>query len=106
MLISTIMAAVLLQTSNQAPQTAPAPVAEAEVAQQQTETTLKAAEEADLDRVVCRSEVVVGTRFNSRTCMTRRAWNQRRDESRRLAQRIESANGRRDFRAPASASGR
>lgn len=64
------------------------------------------ADSAELDERVCRTEAVVGTRFSSRTCMTRREWNERRDASRRLAQRMETANSRRDFRAPASASGR
>ena len=53
------------------------------------------AEQARLDEVVCRTEAVVGTRFNSRTCLTRREWNQRRDESRRLAHRLDAQNSNR-----------
>ena len=53
------------------------------------------AEQARLDEVVCRTEAVVGTRFNSRTCMTRREWNQRRDDSRRLVHRLDAQNSNR-----------
>ena len=67
---------------------APAPAATAQPAE-------TAAEAARLDQVVCRTEAVVGTRFDSRVCMTRRQWNERRDESRRLAHRMESNNANR-----------
>ena len=60
------------------------------------ETPATAEEEARLDERVCRTEAVVGTRFNSRTCMTRREWNRRRDESRRLAHRLDAQNSNRD----------
>ena len=77
--------------------------------QAQTATTAEAAPAAPgpaaapvrpdpLDRMVCREEAVVGSRFSSRTCMTQRQWNDRRDESRRRAQRLgtqqDNAGGR------------
>jgi hypothetical protein len=64
------------------------------------------AEDPRLDERVCRTEIVVGTRFNSRTCMTRREWNERRDASRNLAHRVESRNSRRDSPPLATTTGR
>jgi hypothetical protein len=53
------------------------------------------AEPDPMDRVTCRSEPVVGSRFNSRVCMTRREWARRREESQRLAHRLEAQNSNR-----------
>lgn len=63
----------------QAPNNAPAPLAG----------------EDPMDRVTCRSEPVVGSRFNSRVCMTRREWAQRREESQNLARRLDVQNSNR-----------
>ena len=63
-------------------------------------------EENRLNEQVCRTEAVVGTRFGGRICMTRREWNQRRDDSRRLAQRIETGNSRRNSPPLANTAGR
>lgn len=54
-----------------------------------------AAGEDPMDRVTCRSEPVVGSRFNSRVCMTRREWAQRREESQNLARRLDVQNSNR-----------
>jgi hypothetical protein len=62
---------------------APAPAAQPE------------AEPDGMDRVTCRSEPVVGSRFNSRVCMTRREWARRREESQRLAHRLDTQNSNR-----------
>lgn len=67
---------------------APTPAAEA--------APVDPAEEERLNQVTCRTEPVVGSRFNSRVCMTRREWNQRRDDSRRLAHRLDVQNSNRD----------
>lgn len=61
-----------------------------------TPPTPAEADDPRLDQQVCQTEAVVGTRFNSRICMTRREWNERRDASRNLAHRLESRNARRD----------
>lgn len=53
------------------------------------------AEEDPMDRVTCRSEPVVGSRFNSRVCMTRREWAQRRQDSQDLARRLDVQNSNR-----------
>ena len=75
----------------------PSPAPDAQPAAAPAAADAPASGEADpLDRVVCRTEAVVGTRFDSRVCMTRRQWNARRDESRRLAHRLESANANRN----------
>jgi hypothetical protein len=87
------VAAVALQDVPQAVPGAIAPTTGTTVAEAPAETP---EEQARLDERVCRTEAVVGTRFNSRTCMTRREWNRRRDESRRLAHRLDSQNSNRD----------
>ena len=53
------------------------------------------AEPDPMDRVTCRSEPVVGSRFNSRVCMTRREWARRREESQDLARRLDVQNSNR-----------
>ena len=92
-LVLAVSLAALLGVQDPAPSPAPdAPTAAAPAA-----ADAPPAGEADpLNRVVCRTEAVVGTRFDSRVCMTRREWNARRDESRRLAHRLESANANRN----------
>ncbi|SFS71316.1 hypothetical protein [Brevundimonas viscosa] len=75
----------------------PSPAPDAQPSAAPAAADAPASGEADpLERVVCRTEAVVGTRFDSRVCMTRRQWNARRDESRRLAHRLESANANRN----------
>jgi hypothetical protein len=54
-----------------------------------------AAEDRDSQRMVCRRETVVGTRFPTRVCMTRAEWDARRAESRELAQSLETRNANR-----------
>lgn len=54
-----------------------------------------AAAEDPMDRVTCRSEPVVGSRFNSRVCMTRREWARRREESQDLARQLDVQNSNR-----------
>lgn len=54
-----------------------------------------AAEEDPMDRVTCRSEPVVGSRFNARVCMTRREWARRREDSQDLARRLDVQNSNR-----------
>ncbi len=71
-----------------------------------TPPTPAEAEDPRLDEQVCRTEAVVGTRFNSRICMTRREWNERRDASRDLAHRLESRNSRRESPPLATTNGR
>ncbi|WP_292110033.1 hypothetical protein [Brevundimonas sp.] len=90
MLIALLAAAVLQQASTPAAPEAGAPAAVSASAAPAPN------EDEALDRQVCRREAVVGSRFNSRVCMTRREWNQRREESRRLAHRLESANANRN----------
>lgn len=80
----------------QDPTPTPSPDAQAATAPAAAPASPASGEADPLDRVVCRTEAVVGTRFDSRVCMTRRQWNARRDESRRLAHRLESANANRD----------
>lgn len=80
----------------QDPTPSPAPEGQATTAPAAAPDAPASSEADPLDRVVCRTEAVVGTRFDSRVCMTRRQWNARRDESRRLAHRLESANANRD----------
>jgi hypothetical protein len=48
------------------------------------------------DRVTCRTEPVVGSRFNSRVCMTQREWARRREDSQNLARRLDVQNSNRD----------
>ena len=94
-MIAAVVAAILLSS---APQTPPPPV-DAPLATLAATTPPEAVDEAEEERMnerVCRTEAIVGTRFGSRICMTRREWSQRRDDSRRLAQRLESVNSRRD----------
>ena len=88
----TVLAALTVQD---APQAVPgaAPLTDPAVAEAPQETP---EEQARLDERVCRTEAVVGTRFSSRTCMTRREWNRRRDDSRRLAHRLDTQNSNRD----------
>ena len=88
----TVLAALTVQD---APQAVPgaAPLTDPAVAEALPETP---EEQARLDERVCRTEAVVGTRFSSRTCMTRREWNRRRDDSRRLAHRLDTQNSNRD----------
>ncbi len=80
----------------QDPAASPSPDAQAATAPAAAPASSASGEADPLDRVVCRTEAVVGTRFDSRVCMTRRQWDARRDESRRLAHRLESANANRD----------
>ncbi|MCS6624899.1 hypothetical protein N0B44_18445 [Roseibacterium beibuensis] len=87
------LASLALQDAPQAPAAATAADGVSPAAEAPAETP---EEEARLDERVCRTEAVVGTRFNSRTCMTRREWNRRRDDSRRLAHRLDSQNSNRD----------
>lgn len=47
------------------------------------------------DRVTCRTEPVVGSRFNSRVCMTQREWARRREDSQALARRLDVQNSNR-----------
>jgi len=104
-MIAVVVAAVLLSS---APQTPP-PSVDAPLATPAATTPpepVSPAEEARLDERVCRNEAIVGTRFGSRICMTRREWNQRRDDSRRLAQRLESGNSRSNSPPLATTNGR
>lgn len=73
-------------------QVQPAPVA-APVPVQPAQPEAEA--DPSLNRVVCRTEPNVGTRLSSRTCLTRREWNDRREASRALAHRLETANANR-----------
>jgi len=88
-----VLAALTLQDAPQAVPGATAPLTDPSVAEGPAETP---EEQARLDERVCRTEAVVGTRFSSRTCMTRREWNRRRDDSRRLAHRLDTQNSNRD----------
>ena len=87
------LAALAVQDAPQAVPGATAPTTGPSVADPQAETP---EEHARLDERVCRTEAAVGTRFNSRVCMTRREWNRRRDESRSLAHRLDAQNSNRD----------
>lgn len=60
-----------------------------------TAPSTPAPEDSNLDQTVCRSETVVGSRFPTRTCLTRREWNARRDESRELAHKLDAVNSNR-----------
>lgn len=104
-MIAAVFAAVLLSSPQQTPP-APADAPLATLAATTPPEPVDAAEEARLNERVCRSEAIVGTRFGSRICMTRREWNQRRDDSRRLAQRIESGNSRNNSPPLATTTGR
>ena len=104
-MIAVVFAAALLSA---APQTPP-PAVDAPLATLAGTTPPEAvdsAAEARLNEQVCRTEAVVGTRFGSRICMTRREWNERRDASRRLAQRMESGNSRQNSPPLATTNGR
>jgi len=96
MIGAALMFILALSGPQQAPETQQAPGATGEAAAAAPATT--PARPDPLDRTVCREEAVVGSRFGSRTCMTQREWNARRDESRRLAQRLgaqqDNAGGR------------
>lgn len=93
----TVAALMLVLALSGAQQTQQAPSATAGEAAAATPAATPARPDP-LDRTVCREETVVGSRFGSRICMTQREWNERRDESRRLAQRIgtqqDNAGGR------------
>jgi hypothetical protein len=65
-----------------------------------TTAALSAEEEARQNEQICRTENVVGSRLSGRICMTRREWDQRREASRRLQQRVENAQSSQDRRAP------
>jgi hypothetical protein len=104
-MIAVIFAAVLMSGAQQtppppvdAPLSTPAATTPPEVVDE--------AQEARLNERVCRNEAVVGTRFGGQICMTRREWNQRRDESRRLAHRLESGNSRQNSPPLATTTGR
>lgn len=104
-MIAAVLAVVLLSS---APQTPPPPVDAplATLAATTPPEPVDEAAEARLNERVCRTEIIVGTRFGSRICMTRREWNQRRDDSRRLAQSLESRNSRRVSPPLATTTGR
>lgn len=109
MTLTIFAAAALVALLQQAPAPQSATVQSDSVLATPAATTPPTPAEDDdprLDEQVCRTEIVVGTRFNSRTCMTRREWNERREASRALAHRIESRNGRRDSRSLANTTSR
>ncbi len=89
-------------------QTAPATVAPAvtgEATQLPAVETGAAPEEAE-PRVICRTETIVGSRMPSRICMTTEHRDQRRRDSRALAQRLEVQNSNRGrIYAPGSRGG-
>ena len=58
------------------------------------ETTAEAAEPEE-PRVICRTETIVGSRMPSRICMTVEHRDQRRRDSRALAQRLDVQNSNR-----------
>lgn len=99
-----LLAALLMtagQTAGAAAQTPDAQlVPPASLTPPVTSAALSAEEEARQSEQICRNENVVGTRLSGRVCMTRREWDQRREASRRLAQRTENAQSSRDRRAP------
>ncbi len=94
----TAVALMFVLALSGAQQVQSATTTEAAPAATPTAASSRHAQPDPLDRRVCREEAVVGSRFGSRTCMTQREWNERRDESRRLAQRIgaqqDNAGGR------------
>jgi hypothetical protein len=88
MLFSFLFLTAILQVSDQPTESsAPPPQASASVTQTQSD--------AAANRRVCRSEIVVGTRLSERVCMTQREWDQRRQQSRELAHRLEVQNSNR-----------
>lgn len=89
------LTALAFQDPQAAPGVIPSPAATSALETPAEDPAETPEEQARLDERVCRTEAVVGTRFNSRTCMTRREWNQRRDDSRRLAHRLEAQNSNR-----------
>ncbi|MGE0046280.1 MAG: hypothetical protein AB7T08_11025 [Hyphomonadaceae bacterium] len=62
----------LLQAAAGEPQPAPAPPATEQTQPSEPAAAETPAEDPDLDRVVCRTEQVVGSRLGRRVCMTRR----------------------------------
>lgn len=48
----------------------------------------KSADEAELDRVVCRNEPITGSRFNKRVCLTKREWGERTRKAEEMSQRL------------------
>jgi len=108
MTLTVIAAAALFAVLQQAPapQAAGQPDGVLVAPAATTPPTPVAVDDPRLDEQVCRTEAVVGTRFNSRVCMTRREWNERREASRNLAHRLESRNSRRDSVPLATTSGR
>ncbi|WP_271086018.1 hypothetical protein [Brevundimonas sp. NIBR11] len=54
------------------------------------------AEEPEEDRMICRTETVVGSRMPQRVCMTQRHREDRTRDSRALAQRLDVQNSNRD----------
>lgn len=96
MLASTVLAASLafwLQTAPAPDQAADPAVAPA--TQLPAVDTEAAADEAE-ERVVCRTETVVGSRMPQRICMTQQLRDARTRESRALAQRLDVQNSNRD----------
>lgn len=77
-----ILAALALVAVADEPQAAPAaPAADAETS---AEARRQAEREAELDRVVCRREHVVGTNRPQRICMTVREWEHQREMAREI----------------------
>lgn len=88
----TLALTVLASLSLGFQQPPPAETGNAPQAQPVQEAQATDATEEDLDRRVCRTEAVVGTRLSGRTCLTQREWNERREAARTLQRRIAGSN--------------
>ncbi|WP_428149344.1 hypothetical protein [Brevundimonas sp.] len=105
MLVSTVLAVSLafwLQAGSPAREPAAAePATQLPAVETQAEVA-----EPEEPRVICRTETIVGSRMPSRICMTVEHRDQRRRESRALAQRLDVQNSNRGrIYAPGSRGG-